>query len=125
MERDIIQNILKMPVEFYSVGTKTLIDLFNESGYLQEYNDIEIEDLLLALRNNLKYLDKWIEYSENKRASYGWFIQAKNNEYLVGYLNEGYICENMNTFQDKAEACAFFIKMELESLRLSMEKNNN
>ena len=114
----IITNIIFLPKEF-SRGDSSIYSLLKDSGYFELYHKICEADILKNLTQHLECVDEWLSLSEDKRSDSGWYFkQNDNGKYIVGYFPPK---ENLETHEylDKIEACAAFIKREIEDIRNS------
>jgi hypothetical protein len=89
-ETDIVEVLIGLPRSFNIAGTKSISSLLTESGYC-DYHD-RISELLIAsaLSHKPELINEWLAYSEDKRASSGWYIkQDKSDAFIVGDLTAG------------------------------------
>jgi len=113
---DIIEEIIFLPLRSYERNV-SIYSLLKESDYFELHNQINESDIFKALTQHVECVDQWLHLSENKRSSSGWYIKQTNSEnYIVGYYPSHEINKTID-FSDKLEACAHFIKRELEDLR--------
>jgi hypothetical protein len=109
---------------FEEKGNVSVITLFEESGYLEDPNQITEEQILEYLRHNPDLIDTWVLHSENQRTSQGWYIKSPvgndspSDIWIVGWYPGGEI----NKFRDGASAVAFYVKREAEAIRGIIEK---
>ena len=114
----IINDIIFLPKRFYE-GDISIHSLLKASGYFEHHNEINEADILEELTHHLECIDGWLSLSEDKRSSSGWYFKQNNNcKYLVGYFPPQ---ENLRIteYLDEIEACAAFIKREIEDIRIS------
>lgn len=119
MNRDnILRDIVSMPIKFYSIGsTESMYSLLRKSGYFSFHDTIHEEDIRKTLSEHPDYIDQWLILSQDKRTNAGWYFkEKKGGQYSVGYYSEKGISDEVIYF-DKAKACSFFIKKEIENLR--------
>jgi hypothetical protein len=92
--------------------------LIAESGYLDNRDLIDIDRIARHVASNPKLFGEWIAFSEDKRVSEGWYLktQSADGPYTVGYVNPSVTLCKTDTFLDASEACAVYIKRELEAL---------
>jgi hypothetical protein len=112
----IIKDIIFLPKRFFEVNT-SIYTLLKKSGYFELHNQINEADIIEQLTQHLECIDGWLRLSENKRSSSGWYFkQDDNSKYVVGYFP---LKENLGVteYLDKVEACAAFIKREIEDIR--------
>lgn len=115
---DLIRNILLLPKTFCEVKTVSMYELLKRTGYFEYYEQVSDRDLLKEIINCPEIVGDWISYSENKRTDVGNYIkQITESKYIVGQL-----CRPNNKietieFNCRDEACAAFIKMEIEEIR--------
>jgi hypothetical protein len=112
----IIKNIIFLPKQF-STGNDSVYFLLKESGYFELYNQISERDIFEILIQYLECIDQWLIFSSDKRCNSGfYFTQNDSGKYIVGYLSiEGN--KKTTEYLDKFEACAAFIKQEVEEIR--------
>ena len=117
--RKIINNILNLPARhsiYRDVSTKTLL---SQTGYNGEYKNISVRDILAGLDENPVLADGWLTYSDDKRSGTGWYILDTGDEkYQVVYHPETPDIP-LREYTDLNQACAAFIKQELEDIRRS------
>jgi hypothetical protein len=118
MERNqIIKSIMSLPEKFYSEQNESIYTLLKETGYFElhaEINEKDIFDLLIQYPEHIK---QWLNWSENKRSSSGWYFkESENQKYIVGsFPDNGKL--KTSEYTNAAEACSFFIKREIEDIR--------
>ena len=86
------------------------------SGYREHRQAIDIEQIRKHVSEHRDLIGDWIGYSENKRCS-GWYFNADRVEgpYRVGCLPR-VSSKPERAFDDPVEACAHFVKSELDSI---------
>lgn len=114
----IIENIIFLPKRFFK-GNTSIYTLLKESGYFEMNEQISEADIFKELTQQLECIEGWLSLSEDKRGSSGWYFkQNDNGKYVVGYFPPK---ENFGVYEyiDKVEACAAFIKREIEDIKNS------
>ena len=113
-----VQRIILLPKVFHETKTKSPIDLVRESGYLQYYKRISINDIEHSLRDNSNQIEEWIEYAMNERGDPRYFIEIdKNNtKYILKYFIGGNI-SLIDSHSDAVKCCANYIKLYIEQIR--------
>lgn len=116
--KDIATTILFLPSRFNSSGNdQSIYSLLQATGYFELYDQIQEDQILEALYDHLECADQWMKWSEDKRSASGWyFIQNEQGSYVVGYYPEQDDLETIE-YIDKTEACALYIKREIEEIR--------
>lgn len=116
--KNIIDRIISLPSDFDVRGNISMTALLRESGYLSEFENITVEDIREQLEYKFEKVEDWLNYSENKRSLPGWFLKLYDSQiYVVGFLDEDGSTTVLNEFKDRNEACAVFIKNEIEAMR--------
>lgn len=112
----VINNILHIPHDFHKSNNISIYTLLKESGYFEIYSLVSVEDIRAALVSEPWCVEEWLIYSEDKRCNSGWyFIKTKKHKYFVGYYPSGDgLC---TTYDNHLDACAVFIKWEIEDIR--------
>jgi hypothetical protein len=103
-----VEAICHLPASFYA-GSKSFAQLVRESGITDPASGASTEALAALLRTDRALIDGWLLWSENKRASSGWFLQRDGDGCIVGYFPGG---ERLR-FDDVALGCAKFILHEV------------
>ena len=116
-KRRIIQNIVFLPQRFYGEGNASIYSLLKESGYFEFHDQISETDISEELTRHLECIDQWLNWSDNKRSSSGWYFRKnENGKYVVSYFPFQESLKAIEYF-DKTEACSAFIKREIEDIR--------
>lgn len=115
----IVNSVVCIPHNLEIHRNPSFAGLLMDSGYLQEYGFINTSLIEQALRASPGLILDWVQYSEDKRCSEGWFIRnEERGSWEVGYYdmdNGGY--GPVESFSDKFVACAKFVKLEVELTR--------
>jgi len=110
---NLISKICSIPRDFYSDQNKSTIQLFNESGYLEQRDLVTKEKLMEHLMENPDLINDWENYSSDKRVSQGWYFLKDESQWIVGYSSVP-SQEQKTFFTSGIEACAEFIIHELK-----------
>jgi hypothetical protein len=68
---NVLSKVCSIPRDFYSSQNKSIIQLFNESGYLEQRDLATKEKLMEHLMANPDLINDWENYSSDKRVSQG------------------------------------------------------
>lgn len=106
--------LISLPREFSQKNTVSMYDLLQAVGYTSIARQVSEQDLYDALFSHPDFVNEWLEYSEDKRCA-GWYFRLNDsNKYLIGYFD---LNRNIETeYDDKLEACAAFVKRELDEI---------
>ena len=114
---DALNGLINLPRKFNSVINKSIYDLLKETGYFEIHDKISVESIHNRLAQSPEYVEDWILYSEDKRSSSVWhFKQEDSQRYVVGFL-DGKGNNSHSKYHDRLEACAIFIKHEIDNIR--------
>ncbi len=114
---DVILRIVSLPITFYEIGNKSFYDLLKETGYFECSYEILEDNIATVLLDNQELVDKWFEWSENKRSYGGWYLLLNDNgKYEVGRIGHTGKKEQFLEYSNKRDACATFIKREIEEV---------
>ena len=109
MNAKAIERVCRLPVEYRS-GTISWLDLLAQSGLREGSISISQGQLVECLRNKPDLVKAWFAFSEDKRASPGWYLKkGGRGRYVVGW----YPGPTADSFTDRLVACAEFIRREL------------
>lgn len=115
---DVITRLLSLPHEFNRLGNVSIHELLSESGYASCFEEILVENIRKALVEQPQRIDEWAQYSEDKRSSSGWYFRTESEgTHVVGYYPDNGEKNTRSSFEDRATACATFIKHEIEDIR--------
>ena len=110
---DVIASVCRMPSEFHRRGDVSILRLAEDSDYRAHQTAIGVEDFRQYLQAHPELVGEWYVYSDNKRTSSGWYFDHATRR--VGYYS-GSRREREQTFDDVTQACAAFIKHEIDSI---------
>jgi len=116
---NLIKSILSLPEKFHALGNVSIYSLLKETGYFEIHDQINETAILDELNKHPGYINHWLSWSDDKRSGSGWYIkQNENRKYVIGYFSTR---ENSKKteYSDSKEACAAFIKREIEEIRKS------
>jgi hypothetical protein len=116
---DIAMQIVTMPRRFHSLGNISIFSLLEETGYFELHDQISEDDIRTALLCCPECVQEWMQYCSDKRTSSGWYIRLNDEElYEIGYFDiKADHDTNRVQYKDAIDACAAFIKHEIESIR--------
>jgi len=113
----LLDNVCNLVRKYYSVEDVSIYELVKTSGYFEHYAAIRPQDIASQLENDPALITDWMQYSADKRSSDGWFISGADGDCTVGSIFDGK--EIAGQYRSATDACALFIKHELEGIRLS------
>ena len=108
----VIGSLARLAIEFAS-SNKSQFQLVEESGVGGLVESVSTTELSTYLRDNSHLIDRWLKWSEDKRAASGPYFMKTDGIYEVGILQAGGTCSVQSQFEDPFEACAEFLKLEL------------
>ena len=113
----IISDVINMPAKYNELGNITYYSLLRNAGYFEVHDQINEDKILEQLIKHPEWVKQWIQYSEDKRTASGWyFLQDTDGKYIVEYYPPQQKFKTLKFFDIK-EACAVFIKIEIERER--------
>jgi hypothetical protein len=114
---DILIDLVHLPRRFDASGM-SIYELLRQTGYFEMYDEILEADIRETLAQHPECVDEWISYSGDKRTSSGWYIKQEDSTiYKVGCLSPKGGKSIETSYVDHTDACAAFIKHELEDIR--------
>lgn len=115
-----VAQIVTLPRKFHSQGTVSMFSLLQGTGYFGLHDQISEDDIREALLRCPEYIHDWVEYSQDKRTSTGWYITENDEEvWEVGYVTERGDLQQRLVYHNQVDACATFVKREIEDIRMS------
>jgi len=115
---DIAMQIVTIPRKFHT-GDMSVFALLEATGYFELHDQVSESDIRVALLRDPESVQEWMQYCSDKRTSSGWFIRLNDEElYEVGYFDiKADYDTNRVQYENAIDACAAFIKHEIESIR--------
>ena len=115
-----LERIYALPVSLKAeMALRSQVSLFGlatSTGYPTIRSDVDVALLQAGIRGRREILESWLRYSAEKEATWGWFLEAdRHGRYLVG-LRSGFSDKARCEVTDPWEACAFYIKQELDAI---------
>lgn len=111
-----IAKLIHIPRNFRTRGDVSILSLLKETGYFDAYDSISEEDIRAVLHGHAECIEDWLTYSQDKRSDEGWYFQQEDGDgYIVGYSPGR--DDQLRQYSVATDACAFFIKHELEDIR--------
>ena len=124
--KSIVKEIIFIPSVFNSRDDVSPYTLLKNSGYFKAYNEIDENTIQEELKLHPNCVKDWLQYSADQRTTSGWIFSKeerkywifgkKETKYSVYYFKGKEISQKMD-FQNEFEACAAYIKREIEQIR--------
>ena len=113
----IVEKVVKLPFDFHRMN-KSIYTLLEESGYFENYNQVDESNILIAIKKQPDLVNDWLQYSDDQRSSPCWYFKQSDDKkyFFVGHYTESKKFEGIN-FTNKLEACAAFVKRYIELVR--------
>ena len=116
---NIATELVKIPRTFQIRRDMSIVALLKEMGYLELYDQVSVSDIREALTRDPACVQEWMNYSEDQRCP-GWYL-CLNDEglYEVGFFdhNTDPHYNHRVQYESAMDACAVFIKQEIETVR--------
>jgi hypothetical protein len=117
---DLLEQIATLPRRFQTLDNVSMFSLVEAIGYFGFHDQISDADIRAALARCPESIREWMQYSEDKRMSSGWYLTLNDEGcYEVGYVTERGELQQQVAYNKGTDACATFIKRELENIRLA------
>jgi len=111
--------IVKIPRTFQIRRDMSIVALLKETGYFELYDQVSVTDIREALTREPACVQEWMQYSQNQRYP-GWYLTLNDEDlYEVGFFDDNADSRYSNRVQYESaiDACAVFIKHEIERVR--------
>ena len=117
-KRGVILTLLKLPADFLARGDASPSTLLVESGYLAEHEAIQADDIERELQSRPERVAEWLQYSDDKRSSAGWYLKrSADGKWVVGHVGKAGRGRPESIHESAVKACSVFIKNEIEEMR--------
>lgn len=115
--RDVARAVVRIPRDFDARGDVSFHTLLLESGYADQHDTVDVRMIEDVLRADPEFVTDWLQYSENKRSSAGWYFRkGAPSRWEVGYAGTE-ANKQASSYREQVTACADFIKKEIEAIR--------
>lgn len=111
-----LKAVCQMPRDFQERGDVSMVTLLKESGYTQIAESITEHLLEVYFERRPDLIDAWVRNSEDTRGSPDWYLSkptGSDKQWIVGFFPNG----PTRRFSHRGQACAFYVKRYLETLR--------
>jgi len=116
---NIATQIVTIPRRMHS-DDKSPFALLKETGYFELHDQVSVDDIRNALVRDPACVQEWMQYIDDQRCSSSWyFVLNDDGLYEVGFFdsNTDPAYSNQLLYENAMEACAAFIKHEIEDIR--------
>ena len=108
-----VEDVCRLAWDYEAIRPVSARELIARSGYGDRWRSITVGLLADTLRQHLDWVDAWIQWSEDKRVSSGWYISRRGETaFDVGR----YPTVPPVRYGDRTHACAVFVRHELASI---------
>lgn len=112
---EILERIYSLPVVFRLQSCPSLLRLLAQTGYPAHADSVTVEMLRKGIGGRKGLVEAWLLYSREKNADWGWYFEGPvKGMYRAGSRTRS--LEMPIVTADADEACAYFIKAELEGI---------
>ena len=116
---DVVVGIIQLAKKIAESSNSTTHSLLKETGYFDIHAQISVAAIQAELRLHPSCISDWVQFSEDKRTTDGWYLKQDGANYEVGFCSLSKKDTLPEKYTDKIEACAAFIKHEIEAIRNS------
>lgn len=114
----IASRVISLPRAFWDHGNKSMFSLLKDSGYFETNGQISMELFQSALLKDRRCIQDWLQYSNDKRTSSGWYFNKVDpGRFVVGFVPEQAQNKKKIFFNDPFVACANYVMNEIEYIR--------
>ena len=116
---NIATEIVTIPRRMHSED-KSPFALLKETGYFELHDQVSVSDIRNALVRDPTCVQEWMQYIDDQRCSSSWYFALNDeNLYEVGFYdsNADPARSNQVVCDNAMDACAAFIKHQIESIR--------
>lgn len=117
LSNEIATLLVRMPREIRRSASLTVRQYLDSLDYNEHRDQISQECIQRALLEDKEAIDSWLEYSESKRSSVGWFFRRSANDHFeIGIYdsNKGY--SRVSEYDTSIDACSLYIINEVGSI---------
>jgi hypothetical protein len=116
---NIATEIVKIPRTFQIRRDMSIVALLKETRYFELYDQVSVSDIREAITRDPACVQEWMRYSDDQRCP-GWYLTLNDEGlYEVGFFDDNANSRYSNRVQYESaiDACAVFIKHEIERVR--------
>ncbi len=112
-QESVTRRVCEIPSDFHSGGNQSVYILLRASGYLKHPHLLTRDSIGRYLREHPERIATWQQYSEDKRASRGWYFTRDASDVEVGYFQARRGFRDVHQYASCEEACTEFILKEM------------
>ena len=112
-----IAGVIHLAKKFSEVSDVNIYSLLKDTGYFELHDLVSEAAIRDAILRSPECINQWYSFSEDKRSSAGWYFRRDNDSYMVGFISSNSKAIPSIRYADQAEACASYIKREIEDIR--------
>jgi hypothetical protein len=115
----IATEIVTMPRRMHSED-KSPFALLEATGYFELHDQVSVSDIREVVSHTSECVQEWMQYSEDQRSSAWYFTLNDEGLYETGHFDIRSVPNDTNRvqYENAIDACAAFIKHEIESIRV-------
>ncbi len=102
-------------------GDVSAVQLVRDSGLVENPGSLSRDCVLSFLKGRPELVECWLQWSQDKRVSSGWYFSRHEEGFIVGYHPEG----ARTKFENMIDACAEFVLREVESIAQELRSNKS
>jgi hypothetical protein len=112
---DCLYSICRFPL-LYAESGLTPKEIVEYCRYEKYRDEISIDDIVKELKKDMKLIDSWLLFTDDKRWTPAWGIKKEKGSYTIFYVFRNGKTEIEQSFSSEYEACARLVRMEMEGL---------
>ena len=115
-----VTEIVTIPRTMHSED-KSPFALLKETGYFELHDQVSVSDIREALIRDPACVQEWMQYIDDQRCSSSWYFALNDeNLYEVGFYDSNTDPRRSDqvVYDNAMDACAAFIKHQIESIRV-------
>jgi hypothetical protein len=115
----IATEIVTIPRRMHSED-KSPFALLEATGYFELHDQVSVSDIREVVSQNSECVQEGMQYSEDQRSSSAWYFTLNDERpYETGHFDIRSVPNDTNRvqYENAIDACAAFIKHEIESIR--------
>jgi hypothetical protein len=113
------QRVSEIP-DAYEHGNLSTSQLLAQTGYLERPQQLTVTEVQVALEDDPKLAELWLERGRDQRLAGGWGIELEDDHYRVQSYSSGqYLLE-----RNRLHACAEFIVRYVGFIRDSVKRRD-
>ena len=86
---EVVERVCRMPVDFYTLHTKSMVQLVAESGIEEFPEALTVANVAAYIADHPDLVEEWLAWSANQRVGSSWYFSRREGACVVSFYPKG------------------------------------